>query len=270
MRAQVSPPARAPGPVAKKHCRKHRKRHEKPYGCTYLQCSKKFGSKNDWKRHENSQHLQFEAWKCDERLKLKEGADAVCGKVLPRRETFRSHLQKDHQVSDEKIVEKLEFCRVGQSFEARFWCGFCAKVIEIKQGEQRDPAWSERFDHIEAHYTGRDGYRKCGRSEWKDVSSMPLETLSERQDSASRADGRGKHGADDGQSSRKRSRPGQEPGGRSPKRSRHNYIWTCVRTSPPGNDAKREADNAAVPVRELLELEHVDQVPRRGLRAHEV
>lgn len=37
--------------------RKHVARHERPFGCTYETCTKKFGSKNDWKRHEHTQHF---------------------------------------------------------------------------------------------------------------------------------------------------------------------------------------------------------------------
>jgi len=198
--------------------RKHRKRHEKPYGCTYDRCTKKFGSKNDWKRHENSQHRREVAWKCDE--KVREGIDTICGRVLARRETFRNHLQKDHGIADQQTVDhKLEHCRVGQSCEARYWCGFCLKVVEM-----RDPAWSERFDHIEGHYTGRRGLKKCERSEWKDVSNILPEGLGERQDAMERTDGRS-------QSTGKRSRAGQDTGERVPKKHRHNQevvLWTCV------------------------------------------
>ena len=46
--------------------KKHKKRHAKPYGCTYPKCHKRFGAKSDWKRHENSQHFQLEAFHCDQ------------------------------------------------------------------------------------------------------------------------------------------------------------------------------------------------------------
>ncbi|KAI0182910.1 hypothetical protein EV127DRAFT_40829 [Xylaria flabelliformis] len=136
--------------------KKHEKRHEKPYGCTMPDCEKRFGSKNDWKRHENTQHFMLEMWRCDV-----EG----CVKVCYRREHFRNHLEKDHPITDPNILEaKLERCRVGRNCEARFWCGFCQEIVEIKQkGIQ---AWAERFDHIDEHFSGRNRAQR-EISEWK-------------------------------------------------------------------------------------------------------
>ncbi|TRX88057.1 hypothetical protein FHL15_011059 [Xylaria flabelliformis] len=136
--------------------KKHEKRHEKPYGCTMPDCEKRFGSKNDWKRHENTQHFMLEMWRCDV-----EG----CEKVCYRRELFRTHLEKDHPITDPNILEaKLESCRVGRNCEARFWCGFCQEIVEIKQkGIQ---AWAERFDHIDEHFSGRNRAQR-EISEWK-------------------------------------------------------------------------------------------------------
>ncbi|KAI1182276.1 hypothetical protein F5B17DRAFT_444372 [Nemania serpens] len=140
--------------------KKHEKRHEKPYGCTMPECAKKFGSKNDWKRHENTQHFMLEMWKCDEES---------CEKICYRRENFRSHLEKDHQINDlTRLEPKLEKCRVGRNCEARFWCGFCEKIIEIKQkGHQ---AWAERFDHIGEHFSSRNPEQR-DISEWQNVDS---------------------------------------------------------------------------------------------------
>ncbi|KAI8950647.1 hypothetical protein F4801DRAFT_331600 [Xylaria longipes] len=152
--------------------KKHEKRHEKPYGCTMAGCDKRFGSKNDWKRHENTQHFMLEMWRCDE-----EG----CEKVYYRREIFRGHLEKDHQTTDQNVLEaKLEKCRVGRNCEARFWCGFCQEVVEIKQkGIQ---AWAERFDHIDEHFTGRNRAQK-EISEWKNFDSSRRSKEASKDDS---------------------------------------------------------------------------------------
>ena len=32
------------------------KRHTRPYGCTACECDKRFGSRSDWKRHEETVH----------------------------------------------------------------------------------------------------------------------------------------------------------------------------------------------------------------------
>ncbi|KAL0942505.1 C2H2 type zinc finger domain protein [Colletotrichum truncatum] len=152
--------------------KKHMKRHDKPYGCTFAGCKKKFGSKNDWKRHENSQHFQLEVWKCDEKRAEDDGGNSsssdTCGKVCHRRETFRNHLLKEHKMEDSaRIDTALENCRVGRNCESRFWCGFCVSIIEItKKGAN---AWTERFNHIDNHYAGRDNAPKKDISEWKNV-----------------------------------------------------------------------------------------------------
>lgn len=146
--------------------RKHMKRHERPYGCTFLTCNKTFGSKNDWKRHENSQHFQLETWRCDEE-RLEGGA---CAKVCYRKQTFQDHLDKEHQILDEEVVKnKLEVCRIGRNCQARFWCGFCTKLVELKK--KGLDAWTERFDHIDDHFMGRHGLPKQSIQDWIPVDS---------------------------------------------------------------------------------------------------
>ncbi|KAI0206123.1 hypothetical protein F4808DRAFT_192479 [Astrocystis sublimbata] len=133
--------------------KKHEKRHEKPYGCTAPDCDKRFGSKNDWKRHENTQHSNMEVWRCDE---------GACTRICYRRDVLKIHLDKDHHVTDPNVLEaRVEKCRLGHNREDRFWCGFCQEIVEITQG------WAERFDHIDEHFTGRNGAQK-EISEWKE------------------------------------------------------------------------------------------------------
>ncbi|PNY23529.1 Sex-determining transformer protein 1 [Tolypocladium capitatum] len=139
--------------------KKHKKRHDKPYGCTFKSCSKRFGSKNDWKRHESSQHFQLETWNCDE---------TDCKKTYQRRESFKNHLQKDHGMSDmDAVDEKLETCRLGRHCDPRFWCGFCVRVIEIDVNERGGNSWTKRCDHIDNHLFGKDGLESKFISEWK-------------------------------------------------------------------------------------------------------
>ncbi|KAG9232581.1 hypothetical protein BJ875DRAFT_380381 [Amylocarpus encephaloides] len=141
--------------------KKHMKRHDRPYGCTFPSCGKSFGSKNDWKRHEGSQHFQIETWRCD----TPQAGGGNCSKACFREVTFREHLEKDHQISDEDSVkDKLESCHIGRNSQERFWCGFCAKLIELqKRGVE---AWTERFDHIDNHFMGRGTFRKQTISDW--------------------------------------------------------------------------------------------------------
>ncbi|TEY34084.1 hypothetical protein BOTCAL_0651g00020 [Botryotinia calthae] len=146
--------------------KKHMKRHERPYGCTFLTCNKTFGSKNDWKRHENSQHFHLETWRCD--TEKPEGG--ACAKVSYRRQTFQEHLKKEHDIIDQDAVQnKVEACRIGRNCQARFWCGFCVSLVDLKN--QSLAAWTERFDHIDDHFMGRHGLKKQGIQNWIPVDS---------------------------------------------------------------------------------------------------
>lgn len=145
--------------------RKHMKRHEKPYGCTFGGCSKKFGSKNDWKRHENSQHFLLEIWKCDQ--KKADNPNETCGRVSHRRETFKDHLSKAHSLEGDIIEEKVEKCRVGRNCEARFWCGFCQAIVAIQS--KGGNTWTERYNHIDDHLNGRHNMPKKHIDDWKNI-----------------------------------------------------------------------------------------------------
>lgn len=141
--------------------KKHLKRHSKPYGCTFPNCRKVFGSKNDWKRHESIQHYQLETWNCDH---PKPNSTELCGKVCHRRESFRNHLTKEHSILDSTAIEeKLDCCRKGRHCDVKFWCGFCVEIIEITEAEN---AWAKRCDHIDDHFCGRNQPLKR-ISEWK-------------------------------------------------------------------------------------------------------
>ncbi|KAK4033427.1 hypothetical protein C8A01DRAFT_40122 [Parachaetomium inaequale] len=153
--------------------KKHLKRHAKPYACTFAKCDKKFGSKNDWKRHENSQHFQLEIWRCAEKTADRPD-QPECGKVCHRRESLKSHLEKDHGIHGHAVLDKkLADCRMGRNFELRFWCGFCQKTIEPTG--KGGPAHSERFDHIDDHFNGR-GVPKADIKDWKHVDTDPVDS----------------------------------------------------------------------------------------------
>ncbi|KAI1816369.1 hypothetical protein GGS20DRAFT_575556 [Poronia punctata] len=149
--------------------KKHETRHKRPYGCTSPGCDKRFGSKNDWKRHENTQHYMLEMWRCDEQKC--DSPSEMCEKVCYRREGFKAHLDKDHQVVDSNVLEKkLEKCRVGRNCDERFWCGFCQTIVESNRNDGQ-ASWAERFDHIDEHITGRNNRAKTDISEWKSFDS---------------------------------------------------------------------------------------------------
>ncbi|KAK0745232.1 hypothetical protein B0T21DRAFT_345319 [Apiosordaria backusii] len=216
--------------------KKHQKRHAKPYACTFEKCDKRFGSKNDWKRHENSQHFQLEIWRCTETVYSHSRPDGYeCGKVCHRRESLKGHLERDHEFQEPAVIEKkLNDYRHGRNFESRFWCGFCAKTIE-PQG-LGGPAHSERFDHIDSHFMGKQGFEKADIKEWKSLEMVTDQELHRRNELAVAA---GHH--QEGGGSRKR---GREDGGdgRSGKRSkgrgraeRAEIFWTCCNCGTPWN-----------------------------------
>lgn len=133
--------------------RKHKKRHSRPYGCTYTTCTKAFGSKNDWKRHENSQHYQLEAWRChehDSSSRIKQ-----CARIFYRREPFQNHLKEHHGIKDEEHIKaQSKRGRIGRNCQSGFWCGFCKKIVPLKT--KGLDAWDERFNHIDDSHFKKD------------------------------------------------------------------------------------------------------------------
>lgn len=111
---------------------------------------KSFGSKNDWKRHESSQHYQLETWRCNE-PDVKSRINQ-CAKLYYRREEFQDHLRIDHKREDEKYLhEQCKMCRIGRNGQTGFWCGFCLQIVKLESRGLE--AWDERFDHINDHFT---------------------------------------------------------------------------------------------------------------------
>lgn len=140
------------------------KRHDRPYGCTVKGCGKNFGSKNDWKRHESGQHETVEAWACD---------DEGCIAIFDSRFTFMQHLMEAHDMRhSEDVKSRSQSCRIGQQGDARFWCGFCGRVVEIEDVMGQEDAsngsyWSRRFDHIDGHLFGKGGLEQKGKAAWR-------------------------------------------------------------------------------------------------------
>ncbi|KAJ9669193.1 hypothetical protein H2201_000544 [Coniosporium apollinis] len=143
--------------------KKHMKRHTKPYGCTFYKCEKSFGSKNDWKRHESTQHFQHEAWLC---LVSKAGTQkGDCANPFYGQEHFERHLQDNHQFRNKaKLSDFSDKCRMGRNGLHQYWCGFCKELHPVKNVGIK--AWDERFNHIDEMF--KEG-RKIG--EWLCVES---------------------------------------------------------------------------------------------------
>ncbi|OOF96257.1 hypothetical protein ASPCADRAFT_166802 [Aspergillus carbonarius ITEM 5010] len=132
--------------------KKHKKRHERPYGCTFAKCNKTFGSKADWKRHENSQHFHAQCWRCTLADATQE--DLPCARLFYRQEMYVQHLKKHHDVDDEEEVRaalcKNRINRDGDPRPSHYWCGFCRVLLPLKT--QGVGAWNERYNHIDVEH----------------------------------------------------------------------------------------------------------------------
>lgn len=62
-----------------------------------------------------------------------------------------------------------------RNFESLFWCGFCQQAVPFKQDDGQ--GLSERFDHIDAHFTGKGGRPKTDIGEWKSLETEPPGTF---------------------------------------------------------------------------------------------
>ncbi|KKA18393.1 hypothetical protein T310_7656 [Rasamsonia emersonii CBS 393.64] len=132
--------------------KKHKTRHERPFGCTFNMCYKTFGSKADWKRHENSQHFHLQSWRCS--LPSKKYAGVECASLYYRQELFIRHLTDHHGVKEgDAMMDFLTKNRIGRNGQNQFWCGFCRKILPLTS--KGLDAWNERFDHIDMEHFKR-------------------------------------------------------------------------------------------------------------------
>lgn len=185
----------------KRECelRKHKRRHERPYCCTFRDCNKKFGSKSDWTRHEDKQHDHENGWRCDVPLSGLEPGSAgsatalrLCGKQHPRSKTFKAHLYRDHSLSEDEVNAKLKLCHYGTKSGSRFWCGLCNAVVSVggvartnrSRKNNGEGGWTDRYDHIDDHVVGRTFLKKT-MDEWKyeetETTEAELESIEPEQ-----------------------------------------------------------------------------------------
>ncbi|KAJ6071323.1 hypothetical protein N7499_009337 [Penicillium canescens] len=141
--------------------KKHQKRHERPYGCTFPHCAKSFGSKADWKRHETSQHLHVPSWICTAHDAHK---GAPCERVFGRIETYTQHVRV-HGINEYEVAASASKNRLDLTDGSQFWCGFCDRRIPLRSDGAA--ALDERFNHID-----RDHFKKGERGQdWRFPSS---------------------------------------------------------------------------------------------------
>ncbi|KAJ5088189.1 hypothetical protein N7456_011805 [Penicillium angulare] len=135
--------------------KKHQKRHERPYGCTFPHCAKSFGSKADWKRHETSQHLHLPSWLCGLHDPSK---GSSCGRIFYREDSYTQHLTQHHNTPKNRFKLLLPSTRLDLADQAHFWCGLCSRSILLQS--HGAAALDERFNHIDTEHF-KKGERGC-------------------------------------------------------------------------------------------------------------
>lgn len=130
--------------------KKHMKRHSRPYGCVLDNCYKRFGSKNDLKRHESNMHPeQKECYRCDGSHR---SDGRHCFQVFYHgRDNYKKHLQRCLTQDSHQIEKKANACRIPANNQGRFWCGFCDRIVDH---ETYGPeALKQRLSHIDNHFS---------------------------------------------------------------------------------------------------------------------
>ena len=131
--------------------KKHMKRHSRPYGCVLDDCYKRFGSKDDLKRHGETHPEQKECYRCDGKHRGPDGQP--CLKVYYNgRDNYKRHLQQLLSADPNHIEQKANECRIPANNVGRFWCGFCNGIIDHEHVDHVASA-SFRLSHIDSHFS---------------------------------------------------------------------------------------------------------------------
>lgn len=143
------------------------KRHTKPYGCTFSKCSKTFGSLNDWKRHENTQHDLDEAWRCE----VGRPDNKKCGRMFSKKEDFEAHLNGPHgeDLRNVHLETLINAFHLGRGGHHHFWCGFCDRLIAPPENQDQEKS-NPRFKHIGDHFDKE----KRNIGDWMDIEANML------------------------------------------------------------------------------------------------
>jgi hypothetical protein len=150
--------------------------HKRVFTCAFWHygCDATFGSKNEWKRHVASQHLQLGFYRCDtgfcdpdaQSSSTKSHSSALKSyNDFNRKDLFTQHHRRMHtpwsstsKEPSEKV--KKDFENALEDVRRRCWqekrkppqrstCGFCRKIFEGPNG------WDERMEHVGKHFEGK-------------------------------------------------------------------------------------------------------------------
>nr|KAK5434738.1 hypothetical protein LTR18_010233 [Exophiala xenobiotica] len=144
----------------------HHHRAIKSFPCAFHHygCNASFASKNEWKRHVASQHMQLGAYRCDMGGCASEGGSRGYND-FNRKDLFTQHCRRMHapwvgskggeETAFTKDIEKFE--QKLESIRERCWlelrkppeilrCGFC------RESFVGPSAWDSRMEHVGRHY----------------------------------------------------------------------------------------------------------------------
>lgn len=142
--------------------------HTRAFICVFAfaGCPSTFASKNEWKRHVSSQHLNLSAWVCELQAcskvlsTPKTGGPVVKGSEFNRKDLFTQHLRRMHAPFsvkrmqkknpdwEEKLKELAVSClRVKRQAPTRLLCPLqgCGMVFEGPS------CWDDRMEHVGKH-----------------------------------------------------------------------------------------------------------------------
>ena len=151
------------------------------FGCVSI-----FPSKNEWKRHTASQHLQLGFYRCDlgacspdhpSQLTQTRGYNDFNRKDLFTQHCRRMHWDECEGLKGSKVKgkewavwsvkEKQKFEEFMEDVRDRCWtqrrgppaytsCGMCDKVFDDEKNDEEGKAWEERMEHVGRHYERGD------------------------------------------------------------------------------------------------------------------
>lgn len=158
--------------------------HTRPFICTFQRygCKATVGSKNEWKRHINVQHLHLETWRCDlepcNQQKPKNStpsatASPTLGKKgsptevrdhgFDRKDLFTQHMKRMHAppnsashvekaAFDASLTKSQDRChRQLRSPPPRSKCPYCPDQVFEGPG-----SWTDRLEHVGKHLEKND------------------------------------------------------------------------------------------------------------------
>ena len=165
--------------------------HTRPFLCTFHRygCSSTVGSKNEWKRHINVQHMHLETWRCDigacvapssetkdRRNGVQPAPMATSGPVyheFDRKDLFTQHLKRMHAPSSSASrAERTRFENQLEAIQKR-----CHRILRGPPAKSICPycpdhpvfeSWDERVEHVGRHLEKSDFDQKM------EIEDQPL------------------------------------------------------------------------------------------------